>query len=93
MMVQSLQLPLSRLGQRAESFAAYPSGMGLQQIKSTAVSAWVLAATLIGLIGGVTSPGGLIVLAALGLLPPLALLLFWNDPSQTMSERIQQSRR
>ena len=67
--------------------------MELQQIKSTAASAWVLAAIIIGLVAGVTSPGGLVVLAALGLLPPLALLLLWNHPSQTMSESIQQGRR
>lgn len=67
--------------------------MGLQQIKVTVAAAWVLAASLTGIIAGVTSPGGLVVLAALGLLPPLALLLLWNHPSQTMSESIQQGRR
>ena len=67
--------------------------MGIRQIKSSVAVVWVLAATVIGLIAGVTSPGGLVALAALGLLPPLALLLLWNDPSQSMSESIQQGRR
>jgi hypothetical protein len=67
--------------------------MELQQIKSTVAAVWVLAAIVVGLIAGVTSPGGLVVLAALGLLPPLALLLLWNHPSQSMSESIQQGRR
>jgi hypothetical protein len=67
--------------------------MELQQIKSTVAAVWVLAATLVGLVAGVMSPGGLAVLAAIGLLPPLALLLLWNHPSETMSESIQQGRR
>lgn len=67
--------------------------MALQQIKSTVAVSWVLAAGLIGLVAGARSSGSLIVLAALGLLPPLALLLLWNDPPQSMSESIQQGRR
>jgi hypothetical protein len=33
------------------------------------------------------------VLAAFGLLPPLAILLLWNEPAQTMSERIREAKR
>ena len=93
MMVYLLRTPLSRLVQRALSRPAYPSDMGLQQIKSTVATAWVLVAIVVGLVAGVTSLGGLVALAALGLLPPLALLLLWNDPSPSMSENIQQGRR
>ena len=67
--------------------------MELRQIKSTVAAVWVLAAIVIGLVAGVRSPGGLVLLAALGLLPPLALMLLWKDPSQSMSESIQQGRR
>jgi hypothetical protein len=67
--------------------------MGLQKIKSTVAVTWVFAAIVVGLVVGVTSSGGLVALAALGLLPPLALLLLWNHPSQSMSESIQESRR
>ena len=67
--------------------------MKLGQIKASVAVVWVLAAIVIGLVAGVTAPGGLVALAALGLLPPLALLLLWNDPSQSMSESIQQGRR
>ena len=67
--------------------------MGLQQIKSTVAATWMLTATVIGLVARVTSPGGLMALAALGLLPPLALMLLWNHPTQSMSESIQESRR
>jgi hypothetical protein len=67
--------------------------MELQQIKSTLAATWVFTAIVVGLGASVTSPGGLVTLAALGLLPPLALLLLWNDPTQSMSESIQESRR
>lgn len=93
MMVYSFEIPLSRLAQRAVSVPTYTRRMGLQQIKSTVAAAWVLAASLVALVAGLTSPGSLAALAALGLLPPLALLLLWNHPPQSMSESIQQSRR
>jgi len=80
-------------GTAAVSPLAYPSDMELRKIKLTVAAVWVLAAIVIGLVAGVTSTGGLVLLAALGLLPPLALLLLWNDPSQSMSESIQQGRR
>jgi hypothetical protein len=67
--------------------------MELRKIKSAVAAVWVLTAIVVGLVAGVTSTGGLALLAALGLLPPLALLLLWNDPSQSMSESIQQGRR
>ena len=54
---------------------------------------WVLSAAVIGILAGVTSTGGLVALAALGLLPPLALMLLWNDPPETMSESIRGGRR
>ena len=71
----------------------YATGMELQKIKWTLSAAWVLVAFVVGLVAGVTSSGGLVALTALGLLPPLALLLLWNEPPQTMSESIQQGRR
>jgi len=37
--------------------------------------------------------GGLAMLAALGVLPPIALLIFWNEPAQTMSESINEGRK
>jgi hypothetical protein len=93
MVVYSLGIPLSHLVQPAVSLPAYPSDMELRKIKSAAAAVWVLAAIVVGLVAGVMSLGGLVLLAALGLLPPLALLLLWNDPSQSMSESIQQGRR
>ncbi len=54
---------------------------------------WLTAAVVIGVVGGVTSSGAILTLAALGCLPPLALLLLWNDPAQTMSESIREGLR
>jgi hypothetical protein len=67
--------------------------MQLQQIKRAFGVAWVLAAVLVGIAAGVRSTGGLVALAALGLLPPLALMFLWNEPPETMSESIRGGRR
>ena len=67
--------------------------MRIRSIKTTLAGGWVLAAILIGVAAGVQSAGALAVLAALGLLPPIGLLVFWNEPTQTMSERIGEARR
>jgi len=34
-----------------------------------------------------------LMVAGFGLLPPLAILLLWNEPAQTMSESINDARR
>jgi len=34
-----------------------------------------------------------LAITALGLLPPLALLLWWNEPAQTMTQAIDEVRR
>ena len=67
--------------------------MRLKQIKRVFGSVWVLVAVVVGVAAGVRSTGGFVALAALGLLPPLALILLWNDPPETMSESIRDGRR
>ena len=79
-------------GQRGISSGRTLTTMQLQQIKKAFGVAWVLAAVLIGIVA-VRSTGGLVVLAALGLLPPIALMFLWNEPSETMSESIRGGRR
>jgi hypothetical protein len=67
--------------------------MTLPSIKAIVSAVWMAGAVLIGVVGGVTSSGAIVALAALGGLPPLALLLLWNDPGQTLSERIREGLR
>jgi len=67
--------------------------MGFKQMKRAVAVVWVLVAAVIGIVAGVRSTGGLVALASLGLLPPLALMLLWNEPSETMSESIRGGRR
>ena len=68
--------------------------MSLQLIKRTASALWVLIATVvaIALAADMSWTKGL-MLAGFGLLPPLAILLLWNEPAQTMSESINDARR
>ena len=66
--------------------------MELQKIKRIVAAGWML--TVLAVIIGINLSGPIqLALAAVGLLPPLALLLWWNEPSQTMSEAINRARR
>ena len=62
--------------------------MQLQSIKTVLASTWVLFVIVTGLAVGVESTTGLVALATVGLLPPLGLLLLWNDPTPTLSQSI-----
>ncbi len=68
--------------------------MSLQLIKMSVSAGWVVIATAIAIALAVDMswPKGL-MLAGFGLLPPLALLLLWNEPAQTMTESINDARR
>ena len=55
-------------------------------------ASWMLVALAIAVTSPVTWPRHLAI-AALGILPPLALLLWWNEPGQTMTEAIDEVRR
>ena len=66
--------------------------MELQKIKKIVAAGWML--TVLAVIVGTDLSGPIqLALAAVGLLPPLALLLWWNEPSPTMSEAINRARR
>jgi hypothetical protein len=66
--------------------------MNLQKIKMSVSAVWVFIATVIAIAVDMTWTRGLL-LASFGLLPPLAILLLWNEPTQTMSESINNARR
>ena len=66
--------------------------MTLQNIKMIVSAMWMLTALVIAIVAGVSWLAG-IAIAALGVLPPLALLLLWNDPAPTMTEAINEVRR
>ena len=66
--------------------------MELHTIKRTIAAAWVVLILIVALMAQVTGPLQLAI-AALGLLPPLALLFLWNEPAQTMTQAIREARR
>jgi hypothetical protein len=66
--------------------------MELHRIKMIVCASWVAVTLAVAIAAGVTWPFQLAV-AALGLLPPLALLLWWNEPRQTLTEAIDEVRR
>ena len=66
--------------------------MAIQRIKMVGSALWVVMALVIALTVPLSRMGSLL-LATFGLLPPLFILLWWNDPKQTMSESINEARR
>ena len=66
--------------------------MELHTIKKIVAAGWMLTVLAVIIATSLSGPIQL-ALAAVGLLPPLALLLWWNEPSQTMSEAINRARR
>jgi hypothetical protein len=66
--------------------------MELHTIKRTIAAAWVVLTLIAALMVQVTWPLQFAI-AAVGLLPPLALLLLWNEPAQTMTQAISEARR
>ena len=66
--------------------------MQLERIKRVVAGVWVIAALILGLFIRDLSWQIWIAFIALALLPPLALLLWWTDPAQTMSEAINDAR-
>ena len=67
--------------------------MQLERIKWVVTGVWVVAAVIVGLYLGDVNWQTWAVFIALAVLPPLALLLFWTDPAETMSETISEARR
>jgi len=66
--------------------------MNLHQIKISVSAVWMFIATVIAIAVDMSWTKGLMI-AGFGMLPPLALLLMWNEPSPTMSESINDARR
>jgi cyanate permease len=66
--------------------------MELQKIKMVVSAAWVAVTLAIAIAAQVPWPFQFAI-GALALLPPLALLLWWTDPAQTMTEAIDEVRR
>lgn len=68
------------------------TGMELPYSKVTVSTLWLITAVVIAIVADLSWTGG-IALATFGLLPPLAILLLWTDPAQTISESIHEARR
>ena len=76
---------LEQSGTRAR---AYTGACNCNRSQTTVASAWVLLVIVVGLAAGVESTTGLIALVTVGLLPPLGVLLLWNDPTPTLNQSI-----
>lgn len=62
-----------------------PLIMQSQQVNGAVAVTWILGAGLIGLLGNVTSIGGLAMVLGFGLVPPLLLMLRWSNRDVQMT--------
>jgi len=67
--------------------------MQLVSIKTIIAVLWLVTAVAVSLAGKPHSLSSWIILTAVAFVPPLAMMWFWNDPRQTMSESIHEARR
>lgn len=67
--------------------------MQLLNLKAVIAVIYVATVGAAGLAGGVASAPGWAAVAGLALLPPIAMLTLWIDPSPTLSEAIHEARR
>ena len=64
--------------------------MQLASIRFILALVWVSAVFVAGIASNVSSFLTWAVLAGVAVVPPLVMVQRWNDPSQTMSERIRE---
>jgi len=67
--------------------------MQLQRTKRRLAVVWILVAGAAALAADVASVGGGILAVSFAFVPPLIMLLRWNEPPQTLSESIHEARR
>ena len=67
--------------------------MQLERIKWIAAGAWVMAAVILALVVRDLNWQMWAAFIALAVIPPLAMLFWWTDPAETMSETISEARR
>jgi hypothetical protein len=67
--------------------------MQRRYIKATIALFWILAVCGAGLLVDLASPPAWTFLVGFALLPPLVMMRFWKDPTQSMSESIQKALR
>jgi membrane protein implicated in regulation of membrane protease activity len=67
--------------------------MQLERVKAGFTAAWVTAAVVLGLLIRDLPWQVWVAFVAVTVLPPVALLFWWTDPAQTMSETINEARR
>jgi hypothetical protein len=72
---------------------AYTGNMQLVLTKAVLALLWISAVTIAGIAGNVNSFLSWTALAAIAVVPPLAVMQWWNDPRQSMSESIQKALR
>ena len=67
--------------------------MPTETTKTLLFAGWVIAVCLVAIALGITSIPHWIVVAAVAVVPPAVVRVFWHAPEQTISESIRDARR
>jgi hypothetical protein len=67
--------------------------MRLASIKVAVAAAWILAIAIAGFVSRPHATSNWGAILGVALVPAIAMLWWWNDPPQTLSESIQEGRR
>ena len=67
--------------------------MQLLSLKIVLAVVWIVAVCLAGIAGVANSVSSWVVLGGIALFPAIAMMWWWNDPPQTLSQIIQKARR
>jgi hypothetical protein len=62
-------------------------------IERIAAAAWISAVGIVGLAGDVGSASTWLLLTGVAVLPPVVMMWQWNEPSESMSQRIHRAQR
>ena len=81
------------LGTARFDAGAYTGNMNRVSIKAVIAMLWVVAVTIVGIVGNVNSLLLWTVLATVALLPPVLIVRRWSEPRQSMSQSIQEALR
>jgi hypothetical protein len=66
--------------------------MQLKYKKLISITIWLVTIAILAMSANLTSPSSRMVVVAVGLIPAILILRFWNGPAKTMSEHINEGR-
>jgi len=67
--------------------------MHLENAKTILSAIWITAIGVTAMAAGITQVSHWLVIASVAIAPPIVARMLWHQPTQTLSESIQEARR